>query len=118
MALVAVAGPLTNFAIALVVGWLLAHGSWGSTTFEVLAFAFSINVTLGVFNLLPVPPLDGGHVVGHLVPHRWRGAWESFARYAPLLLLAVLMLGRGIPGIYVPIQFLYGAVRQIAVAIA
>jgi Zn-dependent protease len=123
--LISAAGPVSNLLFAVVgsvVYGCLARFAPGTLEAPgvviLLERLMLVNASLCVFNLLPIPPLDGGHVVGHFVPYRWRGTWESFARYAPLLLLAVLMLGRGIPGLYLPIQFLYGAVRQIAVAIA
>ena len=52
-----------------------------------------VNVGLAIFNLLPIPPLDGSHVAESLMPYRWRGAWEQFARFSPFLLLAVIVFG-------------------------
>lgn len=71
MALVAVAGPLMNFLVALVVfliGWytgvFLSQGFWGA----VLGNAVAINLGFGVFNLFPIPPLDGSRVLYAVAP--------------------------------------------------
>jgi Zn-dependent protease len=123
--LISAAGPISNLLFAgvaaIVYGSLarFAPGALeGAGVVILLERLMLVNAALCVFNLLPIPPLDGGHVAAHLVPRRFQGAWETFARFAPFLLLAMMFLGRGIPGLYLPIQFLYGAVRQIAVAIA
>ena len=58
-----------------------------------LAIAIQMNVALGVFNMLPLPPLDGSRIVDALLPARFRPQWESFSRFAPFLLLAIVFLG-------------------------
>lgn len=98
-ALVALAGPLSNLALALIAAtalgvWQLAvDGQAASVMAENLrqfVFVFSvINLALALFNLLPVPPLDGAHVLAGLVPayRRWL---RSIAD--PRMLLGVLLL--------------------------
>jgi Zn-dependent protease len=55
---------------------------------------FQVNVLLAIFNMLPVPPLDGGHVANGLMPNRFRPQWERFATYGPAVLLAIIFLPR------------------------
>jgi Zn-dependent protease len=80
MMLVATAGPSANFAMAILSALLLrslpAIGSGGSQFFLVeplalmAAFSLYINLILGTFNLLPIPPLDGGRILAGLLPPR------------------------------------------------
>ncbi|MCX6789256.1 MAG: site-2 protease family protein [Candidatus Gribaldobacteria bacterium] len=70
--LVAIAGPLSNFLMAVVVGMILRFGHLGGE--RLLAFFAMfvwLNVLLGVFNLIPVPPLDGSHLALALWPWKW-----------------------------------------------
>jgi Zn-dependent protease len=64
MALVAAAGPLANFALALLGGYLLSISQ--ATAF--LTDFIVINLTLGLFNLLPLPPMDGGRIAVGVLP--------------------------------------------------
>jgi len=45
-----------------------------------------------VFNMLPIPPLDGSRVADGLMPYRWRPAWERFASVGPAVLMLVIMM--------------------------
>jgi Zn-dependent protease len=64
----------------------------GGDVHKVLYFAVVTNFVLFFFNLLPVPPLDGGHVAAAFMPYQHRKKFESYARYAPFLLLALIMI--------------------------
>ncbi len=54
------------------------------------------NLLLAFFNLLPIPPLDGSHVVKHLLPARWALRYQEFGRYGLLVLFLFLSVGRGL----------------------
>lgn len=99
---VAAAGPLSNFAMALGFGLvtrLLAHNpdvvaSAPERLWALLGLIVGGNIALGIFNLLPVPPLDGSAVLLSLAPPRARWRIErGFAQYGMLLLLAVFVFG-------------------------
>jgi Zn-dependent protease len=96
--MVAVAGPGMNVvlavAIACVHALLLSRQVLrvDSEVSQILYFAVRINFVLFFFNLLPVPPLDGGHVAQSFVPYRHRERFESFAKYSPFLLLAIMVI--------------------------
>lgn len=93
MALVAIAGPLTNFLLAFVaflLGWYTGAfangaGMWG----EILADVVAINLGFGVFNLIPIPPLDGSRVLYAIAPD---GVREVMARMENWGIIIVMVL--------------------------
>ena len=99
MMLVALAGPGINlllaFVTALVLGVVSAGGSVAGLGFfgDLLISFIIVNVFLAIFNLIPLPPFDGGHVVEGLLPRGLVPAWEQLGRVAfPLLIVLLLVL--------------------------
>jgi len=96
VSLVALAGPAANFVIAALCAIPLRFGTataFGSVYHEVLVFVVYYNCVLGIFNLVPIPPLDGSNVVYGLLPPRQQYAWRGYAQYGPFLLLALVFFG-------------------------
>jgi Zn-dependent protease len=122
--LISAAGPLSNLGLAVVssvvFGALFRFAPEvmhrGGGAYELLVSLIMVNVTLAIFNLLPIPPLDGSHVAEAFVPYRWRGAWESFARFAPFLLLGFFFFGRGL--LNPPMAFVIGLLQGLITVIA
>lgn len=102
MVLVAAAGPFANLLLALGAGILLhltaffppAAEEWVDRT---LRNGVLVNILLGVFNMLPVPPLDGGRVAVGLLPNALARPLARLERYGFLILLAVLL---GLPPLF------------------
>jgi Zn-dependent protease len=95
--IVAAAGPASNLAIAtaaaLVFRSLGGLESAGDPVMRLLYFAVSINVLLAVFNMLPVPPLDGGNVLAGLLPDSFAPLINGLRQYGFIILLALIVSG-------------------------
>jgi len=91
MAIVAIAGPLTNFVLAFI-GALALYQPYGT---DFWTYFIVVNLVLGLFNLIPLPPMDGGRVAVGLLPlpaARWLAGSEKFGILLVLLVLFILPL--------------------------
>lgn len=95
MILVALAGPMSNFIMAIL--WLLiiifAVNISDQFLLKMASFGISINLVLGVFNLLPLPPLDGSRIVTSLLPNKLAYEYNKLEVYGLYILLGLLFLG-------------------------
>ena len=97
--LVAAAGPVSNLLMALAAKFLLLFVPFGFFAYALASFAY-INVALFVFNLIPIPPLDGSHIlfavtnVGHQVRN-------TLMQYGTLFLLAIIFCGGSLLGLLI-----------------
>lgn len=114
-AIVAFAGPLANLLLAIVSAVILHLMSGisvtaGSTSYKILVplynmtvLSVNINVALFVFNLLPIPPLDGGRIVQFLLPYNKAVAFSKLERYG-FLILIVLFLTHTVDTLILPVM--------------
>jgi len=87
---VSLAGPLANLGVALVMGIFIRYFLFSSELYlTVLITMLLMNIGLGLFNLLPIPPLDGSHVFESLLPYNALVKYRQIERYAPIVLLGV-----------------------------
>jgi Zn-dependent protease len=90
-AIVAAAGPLSNLALAIIFGLLIRFATFGSQAFYGLAgYLVLVNIVLFVFNLIPIPPLDGSKILFSILPYRMQGIRIALERYG--LILALLFI--------------------------
>jgi Zn-dependent protease len=94
MALVAVAGPAVNFVVALACVGALVHAEFGDTTTTLLIRSYEVNLILGLFNLLPIPPLDGSRIVGAFMSDVTYMRWSALDQYGMIAIFALIVLFR------------------------
>jgi len=113
---VSAAGPISNFILAVIAfivikimitaGLLLpfqgfftlvlpmpGHAAFMEPLAKLLSVMLMLNIALGIFNFIPVPPLDGSHVLEELLPPQMAQAYEQIRPYGFLLLYGLLFLG-------------------------
>ncbi len=92
MVLVSLAGPVSNFLLAILFLIPIKFGLTNEISESILIRAVVINIVLGVFNLIPIPPLDGSKVVAGLGPRSWMYKIFELERYSLFLLAAIFIL--------------------------
>jgi Zn-dependent protease len=122
MAITAAAGPLSNIVLAVlsiltlgVLYWYVPGFPADGPVSELLWITVGLNVNLALFNLIPVPPLDGSRILDHFVPRDLRPVWERVVILAPFLLLLVVLFGRNLIG--GPSDYLNGLLLKLFVVL-
>ncbi len=94
-AMIALAGPLSNFGMALVCSLVLhllgAEAAHSTLVGAFLSIFISTNLILGVFNFIPIAPLDGFRIVGGILPEDQVDEWYKLERYGFILLLFFIL---------------------------
>lgn len=111
---VSAAGILANFGLAIVAAIIYHILNALPQTFpayigDVLSFSILINLVLGVFNLLPIPPLDGSKILMSQLPYNLARQYQKIEPYGFLVLLILLVTGM--------LGFVFGLARLITVAL-
>jgi Zn-dependent protease len=113
MLLVSLAGPGTNFALAVIAA-LVARSQFHyngeifvsdlpTRVLVPLLFA-EVNLFLGVFNFLPIPPLDGAALIERVLPHAWLPGWYRFRPYGILVLFLLVFSTHLTTNIFQPFE--------------
>lgn len=112
MMVVGAAGPAANAALALAsVGGVWLTYEPVPLLAQMFALAFSLNLVLGLLNLLPVPPLDGSRIVGGLLPRRLWVKWMGLDRYGDVVFLVLIVVLIAVPSVF---EATFGAVLRWA----
>lgn len=110
-ALVAIAGPAVNIVLVLVFGLLVRFAPLDPALVQFFLMIVVVNASLAIFNLIPVPPLDGHHILASLLPYSIRQKYLALYQYSFILMFIVafvlwqfvsplvIMLVRGITGL-------------------
>lgn len=101
LALISIVGPLSNFLMAIIWAAIMKLGVWLIQTGIQAAFplilmgeaGIMINLVLCVLNLLPIPPLDGGHFVAALLPNRIAYYYTRFEHYGFVIVFILIVTG-------------------------
>ncbi|CAN5889104.1 site-2 protease family protein [soil metagenome] len=122
---VSMAGPVSNillalgFAGVLAVAGLLAGGAGPSeAVWRLCTYGILLNFVLAVFNLLPIPPLDGSHVVANLLPRPAAYAYRSLGQYGLLIVFLLLFIPGLLGTIFLPARIATEMLVRAAVGIS
>ena len=111
--IVSLAGVAVNFVIALVcIALVVIIGMVGQRAQgpvpelfllqTMMLYGVMINIILAIFNLVPIPPLDGSHVMKYLLPPAWALQYQRAGRYGLVIVFAVLLFAPGL--VFAPIR--------------
>lgn len=111
---VAIAGPLSNLAVALFFGFFLRFMPAGFFSmvpgmFLIFSFTVWINIILAIFNLLPIPPLDGSWILLRFLPDKFRNVKNFLQQYGLFILIFFIFFG-GISWLGSLAYFLYNII--------
>lgn len=101
MAIVAIAGPAMNFFLAWVGALLLPSSEQGLLDVmagQFLSYFILTNLVLGLFNLIPIPPLDGGRIAVGILPLELARRWARLERFGIVMVIVLLLLPHVVPG--------------------
>lgn len=99
MALVALGGPLANFVLAFLSGLILIliefyvpYSDFSMILYNFFLYLIIINVGLGLFNLIPIPPLDGSKIIGAILPESSYHQYMKYQKYGMFFIIGLLVL--------------------------
>ena len=89
--MVSLAGPVANFIIAIIIVFIFKLNIVSNyIVFEMLLITLWYNIMLGIFNLLPFPPLDGSKIIASLLPDKIEYYFYKYERYFYLILILLI----------------------------
>jgi Zn-dependent protease len=108
---VSLAGPLSNFSLALIFGLIIRFFPLPSNILFIFGIIVYINLILCIFNLIPIPPLDGSHILFTFLPYSMEYIKNFFNQYGMFILLFLVFFFLG--PVFIFISFLFKAITGI-----
>ena len=108
ISLAGVTANLLNALVFAVLAALLFRYSYGSILHQMAAFGVVGNLGLMIFNLIPIPPLDGSHVLYQMLPTEMKPGFRQIAPYGQFILLGMILMGFTHYIIGIPLYYLLG----------
>lgn len=95
MLIVSLAGPVSNFTTALLIAFIYAifFKGLGNVMSSILQYAYIINLSIGAFNLIPIPPLDGSKILDVFLTNKQKLFMRRYAIYANIIILLLIFSG-------------------------
>lgn len=110
---VSVAGVLTNFILAIISVIIMKHIRLNDFVFELFMNIFWFNIVLGVFNLIPIPPLDGSKLLFSFLPLKYEYYLIKYEKYGYIILL-LLIMSNNLDKILIPmVNFMINLIGKI-----
>lgn len=103
VALVALAGPVANLLIAFIVFgiWVIIGTPSSGTIWQIITVAVSVNLGFFIFNMLPIPPLDGSRIIYALAPEFVRRGMESIERFGIMMIFLIVLFAGSYLNLYI-----------------
>lgn len=110
---VSIAGVLTNFILAIISVIIMKHIRLNDFVFELFMNIFWFNIVLGVFNLIPIPPLDGSKLLFSFLPLKYEYYLIKYEKYGYIILL-LLIMSNNLDKIIIPmVNFMINLIGKI-----
>ena len=110
---VSIAGVLTNFILAIISVVIMKHIRLNDFVFEIFMNIFWFNIILGVFNLIPIPPLDGSKLLFSFLPLKYEYYLIKYEKYGYIILL-LLIMSNNLDKILIPmVNFMINMIGKI-----
>jgi len=103
VALVALAGPITNLLVAFILFgvWVIIGMPGSGLVWQIFTLSVSVNLGFFIFNMIPIPPLDGSRVIYALAPEFVRRGMEAVEKFGIMIIFLIVLLAGSYLGIFV-----------------